>query len=215
VIDGVNRQGGRLSSEVRDCWKRRKISKQKGDDVRLSQRFADRTQFAMGSRANILLCLIAFLSSCSSYDKSGRTTLSRGLRAPETVNRASGSGSAESSPYQSAFGNGVTASEFGRRIVGGHLLRAENGTLVVQAAGTKGDLQPIGLATDAIITASVLSKLGTQTHFKADGFEVSSTNGVVSIHARNDSVDDAVAAINLTLTVPDVRQVIYALPTRV
>jgi hypothetical protein len=169
----------------------------------------------MGARANIFLCLVAFLSSCSSYDKSGRTALSRGLRAPEIVNRTSGSGSAESSPYQSAIGHGVTASEFARRLVGGELIRAENDTLVVQAAGTKGNLQPIGLTTDAIITASVLNKLGTQARLKADGFEVSSTNGVVAIHARNDSIDDAVAAINLTLTVPDVRQVIYALPTKV
>jgi osmotically-inducible protein OsmY len=99
--------------------------------------------------------------------------------------------------------------------VGGELIRAENDTLVVQAAGTKGNLQPIGLTTDAIITASVLNKLGTQARLKADGFEVSSTNGVVAIHARNDSIDDAVAAINLTLTVPEVRQVIYALPTKV
>jgi osmotically-inducible protein OsmY len=78
----------------------------------------------------------------------------------------------------------------------------------------KDNLQPVGLTTDAIITSSVLSKLGTQPHLKADGFEVSSTNGVVSIHARNDSIDEAVAVINLTLTVPDVRQVIYAIPTR-
>jgi hypothetical protein len=38
---------------------------------------------------------------------------------------------------------------------------------------------------------------------------------VVSIHARNDSVEDAVAVINLVLSVPDVRQVVYAIPTRV
>jgi hypothetical protein len=168
----------------------------------------------MGLRTNLLFCMVASLASCSSYDKSGHTTFSRGLGVPETVNRTSGSGPAESRPTQNAVASGVTASEFARRIVGGELIRAENGTLVVRAAAAKDNLQPIGLTTDAIITSSVLSKLGTQPHLKADGFEVSSTNGVVSIHARNDSIDDAVAAINLALTVPDVRQVIYAIPTR-
>jgi acyl-coenzyme A thioesterase PaaI-like protein len=169
----------------------------------------------MALRTYLLFCLIASLSSCSSYDKSGRTTFSRGLRRPDSVNRISGSGSAESSPSKNAVVTGVTGIEFAKRIVGGELIRAENGTLVVRATTAKDDLQPIGLTTDAIITASVLNKLGTQPRLKAHGFEVTSTNGVVSIHARSDSVDDAVAVINLTLTVPDVRQVIYAIPTRV
>jgi acyl-coenzyme A thioesterase PaaI-like protein len=167
----------------------------------------------MALRTYLLFCLIASLSSCSSYDKSGRTTFSRGLRRPDSVNRISGS--AESSPSKNAVVTGVTGIEFAKRIVGGELIRAENGTLVVRATTAKDDLQPIGLTTDAIITASVLNKLGTQPRLKAHGFEVTSTNGVVSIHARSDSVDDAVAVINLTLTVPDVRQVIYAIPTRV
>jgi osmotically-inducible protein OsmY len=111
--------------------------------------------------------------------------------------------------------SGVTTGEFAKRIVGGELIRAENGTLVVRATAAKDNLQPVGLATDAIITSSVLIRLGAQPRLKADGFEVSSTNGVVSIHARNDSIDDAVAAINLALSVPEVRQVIYAIPTRV
>jgi hypothetical protein len=166
-------------------------------------------------RTNFLFCLIVLLSSCASYDKSGRTTFSRGLRVPQTMNRSSGSGSAESSPTQNAVMSGVTTGEFAKRIVGGELIRAENGTLVVRAASAKDSHQPIGLATDAIITSSVLNRLGTQPRLKADGFEVTSTDGVVSIHARNDSVDDAVAMINLVLSVPDVRQVVYAIPTRV
>jgi osmotically-inducible protein OsmY len=129
------------------------------------------------------------------------------------VSRTSGSGSAESSPTQNAVLSGATTGEFAKRIVGGELIRAENGALVVRATAAK-DNQPIGLTTDAIITSSVLNKLGTQPRLKANGFEVSSANGVVSIHARNDSIDDAVAVINLTLSVPDVRQVIYAIPTR-
>ena len=169
----------------------------------------------MALRTNILFCLIAFLSGCSSYDRSGHTTFSRSLRTPETVNRTSSPGSAASSPQQNAVASGVSAGDFSKRIVGGELIRAENGTLVVRATATKDNLQPIGLTTDAIITSSVLSKLGTQPRLKASGFEVSSTNGVVSIHARTDSIDDAVAVINLALTVPDVRQVVYAIPTRV
>ena len=131
------------------------------------------------------------------------------------MRRTSGSGSAESSPTQSAVMSGPTASEFAKRIVEGQLIRAENGTLVVRATATKDNLQPVGLTTDAIITSSVLNKIGNQPRLKASGFEVSSTNGVVSIHARNDSIDDAVAAINLALSVPDVRQVVYAIPARV
>jgi osmotically-inducible protein OsmY len=131
------------------------------------------------------------------------------------MRRTSGSGSAESSPPQNAVMSGATASEFAKRIVGGELIQAENGTLVVRATATKDNLQPVGLTTDAIITSSVLNKIGSQPHLKAGGFEVSSTNGVVSIHARNDSIDDAVAAINLALSVPDVRQVVYAIPARV
>jgi hypothetical protein len=166
-------------------------------------------------RTKPIFCLIALLSSCASYDKSERTTFSRGLRVPETVSRTSGSGSAEASPEQNAVVSRVTASELGKRIVGGELIRAEGGTLVVRAAVAKDNVQPVGLTTDAIITSSVLNKLGSQPRLKATGFEVSSTNGVVSIHARNDSIDDAVAVINLALSVPDVRQVIYAIPTRV
>ena len=166
----------------------------------------------MALRTKLLFCLIAFLSSCASYDKSGRTTFSRGMRPPETVNRISGYGRAESTPSRKAVVTGLSPSQFAKRIVGGELIRAENGTLVVRATAAKDD-QPIGLTTDAIITSSILNKLGAELRLRAHGFEVTSANGVVSIHARSDSVDDAVAVINLTLTVPDVRQVIYAIPT--
>ncbi|HEX3445820.1 MAG TPA: hypothetical protein VHS80_13975 [Chthoniobacterales bacterium] len=169
----------------------------------------------MVPRTKLFFCLIALLSGCTSYDKSGRTTFSSGLKAPETVRRTSGPGSAERRPTQNAVMSGVATGEFAKRIVGGELMRAENGTLAIRATAAKGDLQPVGLTTDAIITSSMLNKLGTHPHLKADGFEVSSTNGVVSIHARNDSIDDAVAVINLALSVPDVRQVVYAIPTRV
>jgi len=177
------------------------------------ENFCRSNRSIMVPRTKLLFCLIALLSSCSSYDKPGGTTFSRALRVPETVRRTSGS--AESSPTQNAVMSGVTASQFAKRIVGGELIRAENGTLVVRATAAKDNLQPVGLTTDAIITSSVLNKMGSQPRLKAGGFEVSSTNGVVSIHGRNDSIDDAVAAINLALSVPDVRQVVYAIPARV
>jgi hypothetical protein len=141
------------------------------------------------------------------------SSFSRALRTPQTVRNTSNPDSTGSDTHNAVTG-GNASDEFARRIVGGKLVRSENGTLVVQASGAEGNLQPIGLTTDAIITSSVLNKLGTQPRLKADGFEVTSTNGVVSIHARNDSIDDAVAVINLILTVPDVRRVVYALPTR-
>src|SRR5207244_219695 len=77
--------------------------------------------------------------------------------------------------------SGVATGEFAKRIVGGELIRAENGTLVVRAASAKDNLQPISLTTDAIIASSVRNKLGTQPRLKAGGFEVTSTNGVASI----------------------------------
>ncbi|HZC35320.1 MAG TPA: hypothetical protein VE242_06885, partial [Chthoniobacterales bacterium] len=125
----------------------------------------------MALRTNVLFCLIALLSSCSSYDKAGRTTFSRGLRPPETVNRISGYGRAESSPSRKAVVTGVSPSEFAKRIVGGELIRAENGTLVVRAAAAKDNLQPIGLTTDAIITSSILNKLGAEPRLRAHGFD--------------------------------------------
>jgi osmotically-inducible protein OsmY len=139
------------------------------------------------------------------------SSFSRALRTPQTVRNTSNPDSTGSDTRNAAAS---TSDDFARRIVGGKLVRSENGTLVIQASGTEGNLQPIGLTTDAIITSSVLNKLGTQPRLKADGFEVTSSNGVVSIHARNDSIDDAVAVINLILTVPDVRRVVYELPTR-
>jgi len=165
----------------------------------------------MGLRTNILFSLMVFLPSCSSYDKSSHTAFDRAFRVPDTVRRTSGE---EGNPQQSTVAGGVTTGEFAKRIVGGELIRAESGTLVIRAAAARGNLQPIGLTTDAIITSSLLNKLGSQPRLKADGFEVSTSNGVVSIHARNDSIDDAVAMINLALTVPEVREVVYAIPTR-
>src|SRR6266403_1760501 len=116
----------------------------------------------MVPRTKLLFCLIALLASCSSYDRSGGTTFSRALRAPKTMRRTPGSGSAENSPTQNAVMSGATTSEFAKRIVGGELIRAENGTLVVRATATKDNLQPVGLTTDAIITSSVLNKIESQ-----------------------------------------------------
>jgi osmotically-inducible protein OsmY len=166
----------------------------------------------MGLRTNILFSLMVFLPSCSSYDKSRQISFGRAFRVPDTVSRTSGE---QGNAPQSTVAGGITAGEFARRIVGGELIRAESGILVIRASGAKDSLQPIGLTTDAIITSSLLSKLGSQPRLKADGFEVTTSNGVVSIHARNDSIDDAIAMINLALTVPDVREVVYAIPTRV
>jgi hypothetical protein len=169
----------------------------------------------MGLRANLIIWLLASLSGCSSFGRSEHSTaFSRALSTPRTVQHMSGPSSNETGS-QNAVAGGITSNDFARRIVGGELIQSENGTLVVQANGAKGNLQPVGLTTDAIITSSVLNKLGTQPQLKAGGFEVSSTNGVVSIHSRNDSIDNAVTAINLILTVPDVRRVVYALPTRI
>jgi hypothetical protein len=98
------------------------------------------------------------------------------------------------------------------RLVGGKVVRSESGLIVVQSSGSHDSLLPTDLTTDAIITSSLLSKIASQPRLRAAGFDVRSNAGVVSIRAHEQSLDDAVSIINLALSVPEVRQVVYSMP---
>jgi hypothetical protein len=109
----------------------------------------------------------------------------------------------------------TTAADFSQRLQGGTLLRFESGLIVVVPANLRGTLQPTALTIDAIITSSVKSKIADQSQLRTRSFEVQTDNGIVTIRANEESLEDAVAVINLTLGIPDVRQIIYTMPASV
>ena len=74
-------------------------------------------------------------------------------------------------------------------------------------------LQPTALTTDAIITSSVRSKIAGESQLSAENFEIQTDDGVVTIHAKGESLDQAAEMINLALGVPDVRQIVYMMPS--
>jgi hypothetical protein len=99
--------------------------------------------------------------------------------------------------------------DFSRRLQGGILLRFEFGLIIVKPMAAPETLQPTALTTDAIITASVRSKLAGESQLSAGNFEIQTDDGVVTIHAKGESLDQAAEMINLALGVPDVRQIVY------
>jgi BON domain len=102
--------------------------------------------------------------------------------------------------------------DFSRRIRGGILLRFDFGMIVVQPAEQPESLQPTAFTTDAIITSSVRSKIAAQPHLESQNFRLQTDDGVVKIYATEKSLDQAAAVINIALSVPDVRQIVYLLP---
>src|SRR5208283_3898637 len=104
-------------------------------------------------------------------------------------------------------------SDFSRRIHGGTLVRFDFGLIVVQAAEQPDSLQPTALTTDAIITSSLRSKIAAQPQLRSHTFRIRTDNGVVKIDALEESLDQAAFMINIALTVPDVRQIVYLYPS--
>jgi hypothetical protein len=123
------------------------------------------------------------------------------------------------SPIASAVGDtrfhGLSLANFYERIVGGQVVEASNDQIVVEAKAAKPNSDPVALTNDAIIATSVRARIARDPKLKADDFQVTSHNGIVSIRAEQGSLDDALSVINLTLTVPDVREIVYILPSRV
>jgi hypothetical protein len=106
-------------------------------------------------------------------------------------------------------------SAFSQRLHGGILLRFEFGLIVVSPAVAPESLQPTALTTDAIITSSVRSKMAGQSQLSPGDFAIQTDDGVVTIHAKGESLDQAIEVINLALGVPDVRQIVYTMPSNV
>ena len=104
-------------------------------------------------------------------------------------------------------------SDFCRRIHGGTLVRFDFGLIVVRAAEQPDSLQPTALTTDAIITSSLRSKIAAQPELRSHTFRIRTDNGVVKIDALEESLDQAAVLINVALTVPDVRQIVYLYPS--
>jgi hypothetical protein len=107
----------------------------------------------------------------------------------------------------------VAESEFSQRLQGGIVLRFEFGMIVVKPTAPPESLQPTALTTDAIITSSVKSKIAGQPQLAPGYFEIQTDDGVVTIHAKGVSLDQAAEVINLALGVPDVRQIVYTMPS--
>lgn len=122
--------------------------------------------------------------------------------------------SSERVPY--GLEPGYTAQiDFSQRLEGGTLLRFEFGLIVVKPTSPPGSLQPTALTTDAIITASVRSKIAGESQLSSGNFEIQTDDGVVTIRSKGESLDQAAEVINLALCVPDVRQIVYTMPSAV
>jgi hypothetical protein len=161
--------------------------------------------------------VLSILFGCASPGTGPSYSLSQGARPPQTVRHVSG---ATARPYpvplsqDNSASSGVTLSNISSRIVGGQVVEANSDEIVVQVQDSKPGSDPVALTNDAIITTSIRTRIARQPRLKSSDFQVTSTDGVVSIRSQADSLEDAVSVINLTLTVPDVRQIVYVLPMR-
>jgi hypothetical protein len=104
-------------------------------------------------------------------------------------------------------------SNFSQRLAGGILRHFELGLIVVDSTVAPESAQPTALTTDAIITSSVRSKIAGQSELPPGDFEIQTDDGVVTIRSKDESLDQAAAVINLALCVPDVRQIVYTMPS--
>jgi hypothetical protein len=109
----------------------------------------------------------------------------------------------------------TTQADFSQRLRGGILLRFEFGLIVVNPIQPPESAQPTALTTDAIITSSVRSNIAAQSLLPIQNFEIETDGGIVRIRAKGESLDQAAQVINLTLRVPDVRQIVYTMPADV
>ena len=108
-------------------------------------------------------------------------------------------------PYSSELVPGGTEpgytvqADFSQRLEGGTLLRFEFGLIVVKPTSPPGSLQPTALTTDAIITASLRSKIAGQSQLPPGDFEIQTDDGIVTIRSKQESLDQAAEVINLAL----------------
>ena len=165
-----------------------------------------------------LIPTIFLLFGCASSGTGPKTSSSQKFHSPAKVTPTSGT-ETHPSPISPAVSDtafhGLSLANFYQRIIGGQVVEASNGQIVVQAKADKPNSDPVALTNDAIIATSVRAKIAGEPKLKNRDFQVTSHDGIVSIRAQQDSLDDALSVINLTLAVPDVREVVYILPTRV
>jgi hypothetical protein len=147
------------------------------------------------------------------YATSGATQVSVSHIGSQGRTGYAPAGRATSSEGSDADSN--AQADFSRRIRGGTLIRFDFGLIVVQATEQPKSLQPTAFTTDAIITSSVRSKIATQPQLQSVNFRVRTDDGVVKIYAPAQSLDQAATVINIALTVPDVRQIVYTMPSSV
>jgi hypothetical protein len=165
-----------------------------------------------------LIPLIFLLFGCTSTGTGPKSSSSRTLQSPARVTHTSGTEvhpSAIPAVADDTASRGVSLANFYERIVGGQVVEASSDQIVVEAKSAKPNPDPVALTNDAIITTSVRARIAGEPKLKNSDFQVTSSDGIVSIRAQQNSLDDALSVINLALTVPDVREVVYILPTRV
>jgi hypothetical protein len=148
--------------------------------------------FRFSRNATFMLATVA-LCACAANKKRTEYSLSQATGHPQTVTSTDTALSSSSSHASDKV------QTIASRLVGGTLVRAENETLVVLPTSSHPELQQVGLTADAIITSALLAKINNQPHLRESGFEVSSNSGVVTIHARQPSIDDAVTVLNLAV----------------
>ena len=165
-----------------------------------------------------LIALLACLCGCSSIGTGPKSSSSQTFGGSAKIAQTSGT-EIHPSPLSPATGEtgfrGLSLANFYERIVGGQVLEATKDQIVVEAKASRPASDPVALTNDAIITTSVRARIAGNEKLRNKDFQVTSTDGIVSIRAQQDSLDDALAVINLALKVPDVREVVYILPTRV
>jgi hypothetical protein len=168
----------------------------------------------------VALTILSFCT-CVSHQKPTGYSMAQATGAPQTLTPAAATQALPpdrrgiSRPTQGSNNQSLTETtptNLPDRIIGGKVIRSESGLIVVQSSGRFDSLRPIDLTTDAVITSSLLSKIATLPRFRGAGLEVKSNAGIVSIHAHQPSLDDAVTIIKLALSVPEVRQVVYSMP---
>ena len=165
-----------------------------------------------------LIPIIFLLFGCASSGTGPKTSSSQKFRSSAKVMPTSGT-EAHPSTISPAAGDtafhGLSLANFYQRIIGGQVVEASNDQIVVEAKADRPHSDPVALTNDAIIATSVRAKIAGDPKLKNRNFQVTSNDGIVSIRAQQDSLDDALSVINLILAVPDVREVVYILPTRV
>jgi BON domain len=165
-----------------------------------------------------LIPLIFLLFGCASTGTGPKSSSAQKFRSPAKVTQTSGT-EGHPSPIAPASGDtgfhGLSLANFYERIIGGQVVEASKDQIVVEAKAAKPNSDSVALTNDAIIATSVRARIAGDPKLKNRDFQITSNNGIVSIRAQQDDLDDALSVINLALSVPDVREVVYILPTRV